>query len=144
MNVMAEIIAEDYTNTNDELNLLLFYFNKLSADQITHMEKEEAILFPYIKSLFNPDSDNPIEHVCFGSIKSPVSVIEMEHDNAVLELEYLRNLTNNYEAPEWAGPLLCNFYKDLETMEKDLLLHLYKENNILHPKAIEREAEIYS
>ena len=143
MKIAAEIIAEDYNNTDENLDLLLFYLDQLTVEQFNHMQKEESILFPYIKSLYAEDED-PLKKVCFGSIKSPISVMEMEHDNCLQELEQIRRLANNYKAPERAGPLLTRFYSDLAAMEKDLIDHLEKENNILHPKAIAREREIYS
>ena len=142
MKIAAEIIAEDYDNIDENLDLLLFYLDQLTVEQFNHMQKEESILFPYIKSLY--EEGDPLNKVCFGSIKSPLSVMEMEHDNCLLELEQIRRLANDYQAPEWAGPLLTRFYKDLESMEKDLIEHLEKENNILHPKAIAKEREIYS
>jgi regulator of cell morphogenesis and NO signaling len=140
----AEQLVLKYSSKDEDLGQLLFYFETLSSDQLEHIAKEEAILFPYIKSLYSPDGISAIKEVCFGSVKSPISVIEMEHENVHVELRTLRKVANNYRAPVGADPDVINFYKDLEALEKELQIHLYKENNILHPKAIAREDEVYS
>ncbi len=144
MRDVAEQLVLKYGNKDDDLDQLLFYFETLSSAQLEHIAKEEAILFPYIKSLYSPDGISAVKKVCFGSVKSPISVIEMEHENVHLELKTLRKLANNYRAPAGADFDIVNFYKNLEALEKDLQIHLYKENNILHPKAIAREDEVYS
>ena len=51
-------------------------------------------------------------------------------------------MTLGLQAPEWA----CNTYRamldGLKQLEGDLHKHIPKENNVLFPKAIGREAEL--
>ena len=144
MREAAEEIRANSKTLDDKLEQLLFYFDQLSSDQLIHINKEEMVLFPYIKSLYNTQGSDPISSVCFGSVKSPISIIEMEHENTHLELNTLRTLANNYSIPDKSSTEIAHFYKDLEILERDLRIHLYKENNLLHPRAIAKEEEVYS
>ena len=138
---LIEVSRHMLLKYNDEkLSQLLFYLDQLTSEQLCHIDKEEETVFPYIRSLFGVgEAIIP----SFGSIKSPLSIIEMEHETADQELSLLRSLTNDFTPPAWAGNDLIEFYKDLQILEKDLKLHLYKENNLLHPKAVAKESSFY-
>ncbi|MBS1774002.1 MAG: iron-sulfur cluster repair di-iron protein [Bacteroidetes bacterium] len=115
-------------NINEKLGLLL-------KELATHMKKEEAILFPYIKKL----EDNICNEVKFNNIQEAVWVMERDHDVAGDLMREIRELSNNYTTPVNA----CNSYKllyyKLEEFENDLHRHVHLENNILFPKSIEIE-----
>jgi regulator of cell morphogenesis and NO signaling len=65
--------------------------------------------------------------------------MEAEHDQAGSALERLRELTDNFTPPECA----CNTYRvlldTLNHLERDLHMHIHKENNVLFPRALEME-----
>jgi regulator of cell morphogenesis and NO signaling len=67
--------------------------------------------------------------------------MEFEHEEAGVALAQLRQLTDDYKAPEWA----CNTYRAmldaLLAFERDLHQHVHKENNVLFPGAIALEKE---
>ena len=67
-----------------------------------------------------------------------------EHDNAGDALSRLRELTQGFIAPAEA----CNTWRvmldGLHALEQDLHQHIYKENSILFPRALAREAELQS
>lgn len=71
-------------------------------------------------------------------------MMELEHQNAGVALDRMREMTNNYEIPAGA----CNSFRamlsGLEHLETDLHLHIHKENEILFPKASEMEARLGS
>lgn len=104
-----------------------------------HMMKEEQILFPYIQGLESPSG--PM-HSCFGSVRNPIQMMEVEHDEAGHSLAELRKLTGGHQAPDWACPTLRALYAGLAELEKDLHLHIHLENNILHPRAIALERTV--
>jgi len=68
--------------------------------------------------------------------------MEYEHDNAAQALEQLRQLTNDYTPAEDACPTTRALLDALQTLEKDLHLHIHKEDNILHPRAIALEERV--
>ena len=73
------------------------------------------------------------------NVGQPISCMMHEHDDAGKALERMRALTNGYAPPEGA----CNTYRvmldGLKQLEQDMHVHVHKENNILFPKAMERE-----
>jgi regulator of cell morphogenesis and NO signaling len=114
---------------------LLTFASELSS----HMMKEEMILFPFIRRL--EASDSPVEFHC-GSIANPIRQMEHEHHDAGDALAKLRELTDDYTPPEWA----CNTYRAmldaLAHLERDMHQHVHKEDNVLFPRALAREAEL--
>ncbi|MBD1846999.1 iron-sulfur cluster repair di-iron protein [Cyanobacteria bacterium FACHB-63] len=111
-------------------------FLELSAKLAAHLLKEEQVLFPMIRQL---EASNVLPIFHCGSLYNPVSRMELEHDDAGLALEKLRQLTDSYTPPEWA----CNTYRSmlnaLEAFEQDMHQHVHKENNVLFPGAIALE-----
>jgi regulator of cell morphogenesis and NO signaling len=107
---------------------------------LQHMQKEERILFPYIKKIVQAKNDRTtILESSFGSIKNPINMMEAEHEQAGNILKEIANLTMNYTPPEWACNTFKALYAKLDEFEQDLHLHVHLENNILFPKAIEME-----
>ena len=68
--------------------------------------------------------------------------MESEHDGAAEALAALGALTSGYTAPEDA----CNTFRalidGLRELELDLHAHIHKENSVLFPAAVAREAEL--
>ncbi len=118
-------------------------FNELANELINHMNKEEIILFPYIKRLNHAKKDIEIErNFNFRSVINPINMLEYEHKYASQILKTIKKLSNNYIAPSKSCNTHKAFYSKLEEFEKDLFVHIHLENNILHPKAIELEKSL--
>ena len=77
-----------------------------------------------------------------GSIATPIRVMESEHDNAGNALEQFRDFTDDYTPPEWACNTFRAMYNGLAELEQNMHQHVHKENNVLFPKALKREAEL--
>ena len=109
-----------------------------------HMISEETILFKYVKHIVaakNNDSTS-VKFENYDSIKTPIDMLEMEHDAVGNSLETIRELSNNYTLPEDSCASYSYLYNTLVEFESDLFIHIHLENNILFPKAIELEKEI--
>jgi regulator of cell morphogenesis and NO signaling len=65
--------------------------------------------------------------------------MEQEHDLAGNALARIRQLTRNYQVPEDACNTFRTVLSSLEELEHDMHRHVHKENQILFPRAIERE-----
>ncbi|OGU36002.1 MAG: iron-sulfur cluster repair di-iron protein [Ignavibacteria bacterium GWB2_35_6b] len=118
-------------------------FKKISNEMISHMFKEEKVLFPLIKYL--SDCQSFLERPKTGgykTIKNPIFAMEQEHSGAGNILEQIRRLTDNFKLPEDACTTFTLTYKELEEFEQDLHKHVHLENNILFPKAIKLEEEL--
>ncbi len=104
------------------------------ADMGPHMMKEERILFPAMKKL-----DVSQEGFHCGSIQNPIRVMKADHDNLGKLLSAIREQTRDFALPEDACEIWRALYEGLKEFEKDTLLHIHRENNILFPMAIKAE-----
>ena len=103
---------------------MLTVFLALKAALTDHMAKEEQILFPMI--------------VDGGGAMAggPISMMEHEHDSAAGGLRRLRELTDDYQAPEDACTTWRALWHGLSVLERDLHEHIHLENNVLFPRAL--------
>jgi len=119
------------------------YF-KAVADELTmHMDKEENILFPYIKDLVAAKKNGtPFKPSPFGSIENPIRMMESEHVSAGGNMDKIHELSSSFTPPEDACSSYRVLYQKLEEFELDLHQHIHLESNILFPKAIALEKEL--
>ena len=113
-------------------------FAALHADLLPHLMKEEQILFPFIIQMEQGRTGS----ACFGSVQSPIRVMEMEHEAVGALLAELRQLTGAYTAPADGCATFRALYLGLDELERDLHLHITLENQILHPRARAMEAAL--
>lgn len=132
----AAKVAKVHGDVHPELASIYQLVEKINAELSTHLEKEEKILFPYIKELVTKQS---IHSAHFGTVKNPITVMEIEHELAGRDLEEIRTLSNNYTLPADACASYSLLYRMLDEFEDDLHIHIHLENNILFPKAVELE-----
>jgi regulator of cell morphogenesis and NO signaling len=108
----------------------------------THMEKEETILFPYIRQMEKYRLEGASRPGNIGLARSAISQMEEEHQVEGARFKSLSEITNGYDVP----PDGCNTfdvtYRTLEEFEKDLHRHIHLENNVLFPKATKLEKAI--
>jgi regulator of cell morphogenesis and NO signaling len=137
---LAQKVADVHGANHSEVVVINELFQDLADELLAHMQKEEQILFPYIKKLVASEAagscDDP---ACFGTIASPIAVMEDEHENAGVILKQLSNLSDGYTVPDDACNTFRVLYGKLKEFEDDLHRHIHLENNILFPKAIEME-----
>lgn len=138
-------IAGVHGENHPELNLVLVLFAKSAGELTKHMKKEELMLFPYIKKLEGSAKagETPSKPV-YGSINNPIAAMLKEHSDEGERFKQIQKITSDYKLPDDA----CNTYKaafhKLKEFHDDLYLHIHLENNILFPKALELEKEIFN
>ena len=119
-----------------ELAFLVNVFTNFRGDMEGHLQKEEMILFPMIRSMENGNAAG--QSHC-GSVANPIHVMEMEHQGAGSALAEMRSLTDNFTPPADA----CNTFRvlldGLEKLEANTHEHIHKEESILFPRAIAME-----
>ena len=67
-------------------------------------------------------------------------MMESEHDSAGNALAQIREITKNYDIPDYACVTFRALMNGLQELEQDLHMHIHLENNILFPRAIALES----
>ena len=139
----ARKVAQVHGHAYPETIIISQRFEQLAEELFTHLEKEEHILFPYVKRLWEvKEGKGRIVAPPFGSAQNPIRVMEAEHEFAGETMQEIRQWSNNFTLPEGA----CNTYRVLfnllEEFEADLHQHVHLENNILFPGAVALEQEV--
>ncbi len=115
-------------------------FGWLSQELMTHLMKEEMVLFPYIARMEEAViQKEPVLPAPFGSVQNPVAMMEHDHDSAGAALRSIRKASNDFTPPPDACVSYQTLYKALAAFEADLHQHIHLENNILFPRAIAME-----
>lgn len=133
-NKVAKVHGHHYT----EVVKINDLFHEVADELLLHLQKEEQVLFPYIKKLVDSKGKEAIASN-FGTVQNPIMMLENEHENAGNIFKEIAKLTNNYIPPKEACNTFKALYNKLEEFEQDLHKHIHLENNILHPKAINLE-----
>jgi regulator of cell morphogenesis and NO signaling len=138
LEMLLRKIAQVHGPNHPELREVLKVYTHLMNELMSHMTKEESILFPAIREL-EANAGRPVAFP-FGSVGNPIRMMIAEHDSAGEDLSVLSRLTNGYAVPADG----CNTYRlameGLKEYEEDLHQHIHKENNILFPRAVAMEA----
>lgn len=139
----AKKVAKVHGSRHEELHEIYNEITRLHADITNHLDKEEEILFPYIKKLVAAEKTNTTPEIAnFGMAADPISMMEEEHDEAGDSMAKIRRLSNDFTPPEDACATYRVLFENLEGFEKDLHKHVHLENNILFPKALALEHKL--
>lgn len=95
---------------------------RMAADLETHMQKEEAELFPAMRA----GSGRPLD----GSIAD----LRAEHDGQGQFVELLDTMTDGFSPPEGACRSWQALYIGTAQLVEDLMEHIHLENNVLFPR----------
>jgi regulator of cell morphogenesis and NO signaling len=135
-------VVSVHGKNHPELGKIQQTFQPMAGELISHMMKEEHILFPHIIALENAvSSGRPKPRPVFGTVSNPVHMMQLEHDSAGAALKSISELTGNYTPPEEACFSYKTLFTALKEFESDLHQHVHLENNILFPRAIAMESE---
>lgn len=129
---LAAKVVNAHGSQHPELSQIGQLVLRLDDELLSHLAKEEKVLFPYIRSLVQGDA--PLQ---FSTIETPIAMMEDEHDEAGGIMEEIRSLSKNYTLPPDSCVSYAMLFQMLKDFEDDLHIHVHLENNILFPKAIE-------
>ncbi len=94
----------------------------MHGELLTHMHKEEAILFPMLRAGGNSFATQPI------------AMMRHEHNDHGAALEHLAGLTHDITPPAGACNTWRALYTGLAQLREDLIHHIHLENNVLFPQ----------
>jgi regulator of cell morphogenesis and NO signaling len=118
----SEKVLRVHGGRHPELGAISELVVKIQNELTEHMEKEEKIVFPFIKAR--------------AEAGGPIHVMELEHEAVGEEMATIRKLTKDYTLPQDACASYSLLYRMLEDFEEDLHVHVHLENNILFPKGL--------
>jgi regulator of cell morphogenesis and NO signaling len=137
---LLQKVCAVHGKNHPELFKIREIFAGLTQELMTHLMKEEMVLFPFIERMEEARiQKEPIIPAPFGTVQNPVAMMEHEHDSAGAALRSIRKASGDYRPPADACVSYQTLYKALAAFEADLHQHIHLENNILFPRAIELE-----
>ncbi|EJT6664137.1 iron-sulfur cluster repair di-iron protein [Clostridium perfringens] len=127
--LMVKVFRVHFSHGPELLMKVHSLFGKLKCELEEHLLKEENILFPLmIKYDQAKDKEEKKE------IEEDIRIIVNEHESAGDILKELAEVTDDYKVLEWGCISFKLLYDYLHDLEKDLFIHIHKENNILFPR----------
>lgn len=108
-------------------------FESFNAAMVSHTQEEDERIFPAIRQL---EAANEAKAAAAASLRASLERLEHEHDRAGTSLAQFKELTDNYTPPDWACNTFRALYDGLAALEKDMHLHVHKENNVLFPRTL--------
>jgi regulator of cell morphogenesis and NO signaling len=133
LHAMSERVAHVHGGHTPSLVEVFQVYCGLEAELISHMAKEEQILFPAVSAMSRGESAP-------AGLDGPIACMIHEHDDAGKALGRLHELTGGYRPPADA----CNTYRalfaGLADLEEDLHRHIHLENTVLFPAAAKMAA----
>ena len=134
---LSSKVAEVHGDNHHELIDVDRLTKAIRADLEPHMMKEEQILFPMVRQL--DEATSAPDFHC-GTLRNPISVMMMEHDQVGDLLQKIRTATSAYSLPDDACASYRALYEGLAELESDTHMHVHRENNIVFPAVIQAEA----
>lgn len=124
--LLLKVFKVHYDHTPEVLTKVHKLFGALKCELEEHLIKEEKVLFPKMLKLERIEDQEEK-----ARIQAEVKSFINEHEAAGDILKELADVTDDYNAPEWACTSFDLLYLKLHELEKDLFVHIHKENNIL-------------
>ncbi|MBS1271983.1 MAG: Iron-sulfur cluster repair protein YtfE [Candidatus Marinimicrobia bacterium] len=138
LNAFAEKVAMVHGDRHPETRDIADIWSKMSGNMITHMQREELQLFPYIKKLVQAgDGEKPVTPPAFDSASGLITELENDHDDTGNGLAKLDRLSDRFTPPQDACNTYRALYASLQEFTAKTKEHIHLENNILFPKAIQ-------
>lgn len=137
-------VVRVHGDRHPELAEIEMHFNTSAGELAAHMKKEELILFPFIRKMMGAkEKGEELNKPHFGTVENPVAMMKEEHAAEGERFALIAGLSNGYTPPADACNTYAVTFALLKEFEEDLHMHIHLENNILFPKAIEMEKELY-
>lgn len=136
---LADTVASRHGARSPMLLTLAATVRELFSDLSIHMQKEERVLFPTIRAIANSSKETAAASL--PALVHPIRVMLREHVEAGDQLRKVRELTNNFVAPEDACTKWRTLYEGLREHERDLMWHVHLENDVLFRRVQELQSQ---
>jgi regulator of cell morphogenesis and NO signaling len=135
-------LCEVHGDNHPELFDVRELFGQTAGNLTMHMQKEELVLFPFIKKLVKLEKEGSSISEAEAGVIAPINQMEAEHEAEGERLEIIAKFTGNYSVPSDGCNTYRVTYQTLQEFEQDLHRHIHLENNLLFKKALQLEDEL--
>ncbi len=138
LHALAEKVANVHGERHPELSRVRDLYLDAERGLEPHLTREERIVFPAISRLERGGQGAMTSQ---GRLDELVVTLTDEHDVIGDIFKELREITGGYQVPADGCQSYRALYDGLAEMERDLHLHIHKENNVLFPATLKKVAE---
>lgn len=122
---------------DERLALLNAEMQKIAIELESHLAHEEEALFAMVRDLALRGTVKATR--CGDAVGGPIACMETEHDAATETLKKMRELTDDYTAPADANETWRQMLAGIARFDQDMIEHMYKENRVLFPRALDAQ-----
>ncbi len=136
--------ADGHRKKYPEIHEVSTLFNQLQLNITPHLKYEEETIFPYILQIAHAhENKDSYAKLLVKTLRKPIQfIMKNEEDDLSAIILKIRLLTNNYTIPEKACVSHILSLCRLRDLDSDLMQHIYLENEILFPRALQIETEL--
>lgn len=109
----------------------------MATELESHLAHEEEALFAMVRDLAIHTAVKPTR--CGDAVGGPIACMETEHEAALASLKKMREYTEGYTAPAGADDLWQQMLAAVARFDQDMIEHMYKENKVLFPRALDAQ-----
>jgi regulator of cell morphogenesis and NO signaling len=119
-------------------------FDLLIKQLLPSMQREEEVLFPYIRQIAHAHQHKePYAALFVRTLRKPVEETMFKGHETISDIILsIRKLTNTYTTPENVCVSHQVVIAKLKELDNDLMQHLYLEQSVLFPRAVAIEKEV--
>lgn len=119
-------------------------FDLLAKQLLATMQREEEVIFPYIRQIAHAHKDKePYAALLVRTLRKPVEETMFKSHETITDIILsIRHLTDKYTTPEKACVSHKVVIAKLKELDTDLMQHFGLEQKILFPQAIAIEKEL--
>lgn len=134
-NLLVEF-SEAFKNLHTQLTAL-------ETELLSHMEREERILFPLIKYLVETEKFNERPKTRnYGTVRNPLQQMLNEHESSITLLNKIYASIKNLPGRKNLNNIRDLLIKRITAFRYDLYQHIHLENNLLFPRTIQLESKL--
>lgn len=119
------------------LSALKLEMEHVATELDSHLTHEEEALFAMVRDLAMRATVKPTR--CGDAVGGPIACMETEHEAALVSLKKMREYTDGYTAPADADDTWRQMLAQVARFDQDMIEHMYKENKVLFPRALDAQ-----
>ena len=137
--VLTSLTAEVAAAHPDDgrLAALKLEMQHIATELESHLAHEEEALFAMVRDLAIRTAVKPTR--CGDAVGGPIACMETEHEAALLSLKKMREYTNGYTPPAGSDDIWQQMLAAVARFDQDMIEHMYKENRVLFPRALDAQ-----